>query len=304
MYNVLVASKSFGHGADPSYLAKLFENYAIEPVYSRLKDAQDMLPEVDAIIIGTEQVTEETFAKARNLKVVIKFGVGTDNIHKEAAQRYNVQVLNLPAINCETVAEMALGLILATARQIVRGDRLLRSGKSEHPVGMSVIGKTLGLIGTGAIGTNLANLVSGLGMKVIGYDIKPNDAFIDLNGTYVDFDDVLTQSDFISIHVPLNTQTYHLISAREFKLMKKTAILINTSRGPVVDESALYEAIKKKQIAGAGLDVFEKEPPLDSPLLELENVVCTPHIAAYADETLRRMERECVAKLSAALKRR
>lgn len=301
MYNILVASKSFGYGASKDDLLQLFATYACSPDFSPLEEAEQKLNTFDGIIIGTAKVNRDLFQKAKSLKAVIKYGAGTDNIDKTAAQEYGVQVLNLPGINCETVAEMALGLMFSVARRIVEGDRCIRNGSWTRLLGDPVRGKTLGVIGTGAIGSALIRMVSGLNMRILAYDLIRNEDIPKFGGTYVEFDDLLKQSDFVSLHVPLHEKTFHLIGSKELNLMKKDAFLINTSRGPVVDEKALYEALTQKTIAGAALDVFEVQPTSGSPLLELDNVVCTPHISAYTDETLRRMDAECVAILSRAL---
>lgn len=301
MYNVLVASKSFGFGAQKDDLLQLFAKHACSPDFSPLEEADQKLDTFDGIIIGTAKVNQDLFKKAERLKVIIKYGAGTDNIDKTAAQEYGVQVLNLPGINCETVAEMALGLMFSVARRIVEGDRCIRNGIWKRLLGSPIRGKTLGVIGTGAIGSALIRMVSGLNMRVLAYDLIQNEEIPKFGGKYVEFDDLLKQSDVVSLHVPLHENTFHLIGSRELNLMKKDAFLINTSRGSVVDEKALYEALTQKTIAGAALDVFEVQPTSESPLLELDNVVCTPHIAAYTDETLRQMDAECVAILSRAL---
>jgi phosphoglycerate dehydrogenase-like enzyme len=303
MYNVLVASKSFGYGAQKDDLLQLFSEHACSPEFSPLEAADQRLTTFDGIIIGTEKVTRDLFKQTTRLKVIIKYGAGTDNIDKAAAQEYGVQVLNLPGINCETVAEMALGLMFSVARRIVEGDRSIRNGTWKRLLGSPVRGKTLGVIGTGAIGRALIQMVAGLNMRILAYDLIHDEEIPKHGGEYVEFDDVLTQSDFVSLHIPLNEKTFHLIGSNELKFMKKEAFLINTSRGLVVDEEALYEALKHKKIAGAALDVFEVQPPFGSPILGLDNVVCTPHIAAYTDETLRRMDAECVAILGRALEK-
>ncbi|HHY08435.1 MAG TPA: phosphoglycerate dehydrogenase [Corynebacteriales bacterium] len=304
MHTILVASTSFGLGEERSRLQDLFSSYDLIPHFTRLSEASKnpaSLAACDGIIIGTERITTEHFEKATRLKAVIKYGVGTDNIDKEAAAHYGVKVLNLPGINCDAVAELALGLMITAARRIAGGDGSIREGQWLKLVGVSVQGKVLGIIGTGAIGKALAKLVTGLEMELLGYDIRRDEGFAALGGTYVDLATLLRRSDFVSLHTPLDESTYHMIGKKELALMKESAILINTSRGPVVDENALYDALKRKQIKGAALDVFETEPLTDSRLLEIEGLVCTPHIAAYSHEVLRRMDRKCVEKLAGAL---
>lgn len=303
MYKILVASKSFGYGAQKDDLLQLFAKHACSPEFSPLDEVDQKLDTFDGIIIGTAKVNRDLFQKAKRLKAIIKYGAGTDNIDKTAAQEYSIQVLNLPSINCETVAEMALGLMFSVARRIVEGDRCIRNGTWKRLLGFPVRGKTLGVIGTGAIGRALIQMISGLYMRILAYDIIHNKDIPKYGVTYVELDDLLKQSDFVSLHVPLNETTFHLIGSKELNVMKKEAFLINTSRGPVIDEKALYEALKNKKIAGAALDVFEVQPPFENPLLDLDNVVCTPHIAAYTEETLRQMDVECVTILSRALEK-
>ena len=168
-------------------------------------------------------------------------------------------------------------------------------------MGFSLKGKALGIIGTGAIGMTLAQMVIGFEMKILAYDIKQNETLSNYGGEYVSFKDLLRKSDFITLHVPFNNKTFHLLGEKEFTQMKKEAILINTSRGPIIDEKALCDALKAKKLAGAGIDVFEVEPPFESEILKLDNVVCTPHISAYTHETLRRMDEASVTAVSRAL---
>jgi D-3-phosphoglycerate dehydrogenase len=269
--------------------------------FSFLKEASARLGEFEGLILGTEKFTRPHFEKSKRLRVICKYGVGTDNINMNAAEEYAVKVLNLPGINCAAVAEMALGLMFCAARRIAEGDRLLRKGTWKQLLGFPLKGKTLGMIGTGAIGMTLVRMVAGLEMKILAYDILQSEELLNIGGEYASLNDLLRKSDFITLHLPSNDKTFHLLSENEFNLMKNRAILINTSRGPIVDEKALYHALKAKKIAGAGLDVFEKEPPFESEILQLDNVVCTPHISAYTHETLRCMDEESVKAVSRAL---
>ncbi len=298
---ILVSSKSFGCGQAREKLEELFAKHLCTPHFKTLEQAWEQLEEFEGIIIGTDKITGDFFRKAKNIKVIAKYGAGIDNIDQPAAREHNVAVVNLPGINCDSVAEMALGLMLALARRIVEGDRRIRTGQWPQLIGVSVHEATLGLVGTGAIGLSLARMASALNMKVIAFDLYENEEFLHLGSRYVGFDELLKQSKFISLHVPLTEKTFHLIGEKELKMMNSQAMLVNTSRGAVVDEKALYQALTQNQIAGAALDVFEIEPPFESQLLALENVVCTPHIAAYTHETLRRMDAACVAALAESL---
>jgi phosphoglycerate dehydrogenase-like enzyme len=301
LHRVLVASHSFGRGAPRKALEELLRQHGLNPVFSSIEQAGESIGECEGIIIGTEQAGAALFDRSKALKAIIKYGVGIDNIDARAAEQRGIKVLSLPEINSATVAEMALSLMLACARKIVEGNRALRNKNTDRPVGVPVRGKTLGLLGTGAIGMALVRMVSGLEMNVLAHDIKPNPELVNLGGRYLPLEKLLEDSDFLSIHLPLNEQTFHSIGSQELSLMKPGAILINTSRGGVVDEEALYVALVEKKIGGAALDVFETKPPWKSKILSLKNVVCTPHIAAYTDETLRRMDAACMATLSRAL---
>lgn len=302
MKKVLIASKSIGNGLGYEKLTSLFHDNGIEPIYKKLGDSESLLADLDGMVIGIEEVTEELFSRTKNLKAVMKFGVGIDNIDTEAAKRYNIKVLNMPGINSDAVAEMAFALMLAVTRRIGECSRKVRSGQWPRLISLSPQGKTLGIIGTGSIGMKLAHMVSGLDMKVVGYDLYPNAEFIEKGGAYTGLEELIRTSDYISLHVPMSRETFHMIGEEELLIMKKTAILINTARGQLIDEKALYEALLKERIAGAGLDVLETEPPEENPLLKLDNIICTSHIAAYTRETLTRMDITCAQKMGEALK--
>jgi D-3-phosphoglycerate dehydrogenase len=299
---ILVCSTSFGYGAHPDELRDLFSSYSLAPTFLPLEEAEDCLDDFEGIIIGTSKLTRRLLEKARQLRVIVKFGVGTDNIDLEAAQELGIEVRNLPGVNAQAVAELALGLMLSLARKITTGDRSLRAGNWQRPVGHSVCGKTLGIVGTGSIGTALARLVSGLEMTVLGYDLFPSEHFEAAGGRYVTLDELLSRSDFLSLHLSLTAETAHFMNQERIGRMKAGAFLINTARGGVVDEAALKMYLKNGHLGGAGLDVFESEPPQLGELAELDQVVCTPHIAAYTQETLRRMDQVCVATLAEALR--
>lgn len=301
MHKILVASRSFGCGASAEELAELFRRYGMSAEFSSLAESGENIECFEGIIIGTEPAGAELFRRAKTLRAIIKYGVGTDNIDHQTAQQRGIRVLSLPGINSDTVAEMALGLMFAAARRIAAGDRALRREEAARPLGQPVRGQTLGVVGTGSIGTALVRMVSGLAMEVLAYDIRENPELVDLGIRYLPLEELLGLADFVSIHLPLNQQTFHRIGARELALMKNTAVLINTSRGGVVDEQALYQALARGTIGGAALDVLETKPPWKSRLVRLENTVCTPHIAAYTGETLRKMDAACLSALREAL---
>jgi len=226
--------------------------------------------------------TREVLQSCPELKLVSIWGTGTDNIDLSAALELGIRVTNTPGVSAIAVAEHALTLMLAGARQLVQVDQRVRAGQWPRAMVSQVKGKTLGLIGTGAIGKEMARLAKGIGCRVIGWTFHPRDDVAE----WVPFDDVFRQSDFLSVHVRQSPETVGMIRRDHFKMMKPTAILINTARGAIVNEGDLVEALQTGQIAGAGLDVFEKEPlPSNSPLLGLPNVILTPHSAATTPET-------------------
>lgn len=245
----------------------------------------------------TDQIDAEVFDAAPSLKIVAQLAVGYDNIDVKEATKRGIYVTNTPGVLTETTADFAWTLLMAVARRVVEADKYIRSGKWKvgwHPtmiLGRDVYGATLGIIGIGRIGAALAKRARGFDMKIFYYDvIRRQDLEKTLGLEFTDLDTLLQKSDFVSIHVPLMKSTYHLIDERKLKLMKKTAFLINNSRGPVIDEKALYKALKGGQIAGAGMDVFEQEPtPMDNPLLTLDNVVVAPHISSGSIETRSKM---------------
>jgi D-3-phosphoglycerate dehydrogenase len=300
-HRILIDSRTFGKGAQKEQLYSLFRAYSLEPTFLSMEDAAENISEFDGLIIGTSKVSRNILAKARRLKVIIKYGVGIDNIDTAAAREYGVKIMNLPGINSQAVAELALGMMLAVARNIVRGDREIRNGNCEGFIGTSVIGKTLGVIGTGSIGCALTQIVSGLGMTILGYDVIHNPSFITSGGEYVTLDCLLKSADFISLHLPLTQQTIHFMDRKKLRRMKKGAFLINTSRGKIVDEQALMEVLTTGQLAGAALDVFESKPQALKEFFNMENMIVTPHIGAYTNETLRRMDEACISALSSAL---
>ena len=235
---------------------------------------------------------EACAASTPRLKMVANMAVGFNNIDVETATRLHIAVSNTPGVLSDTTADLAFALLMATARRIPEAERFLRAGKYKGwgPLlfcGADVHGSTLGLLGAGRIGKLVARRSSGFDMKVLYYDVyrmQPEEEAT-YHMTYMPMEDVLGQSDFISVHTPYMPSTHHLISERELKMMKPTAILINTARGPIVDEKALVRALQSKTIAAAGLDVFENEPAVEPELLSMENVVLLPHIASASLKT-------------------
>ncbi|HET6781519.1 MAG TPA: D-glycerate dehydrogenase [bacterium] len=267
------------------------------------------VPRLDGLLsLLTDRVDEELMASAPDLKVVSNLAVGFDNIDVPAATRRKIVVTNTPDVLTETVADFAFCLLLAAGRRLVEGDAYARAGKWKTwdlmlLAGQDLYGATLGLIGLGRIGSAVARRAKGFEMRVIYYDpYRREDIEKQLGIEYREMNEVLRESDFISVHVPLMESTRHLISRDQFRLMKKTAVFVNTSRGPVVDQRALAEALQARQIFAAGIDVFEKEPvPSDEQLLKLENAIVVPHIASASVPTRMRMATLAAENLVAVL---
>jgi D-3-phosphoglycerate dehydrogenase len=249
---------------------------------------------------STTKVEKEMIDKMDKMKLIIRGGVGLDNIDVAYAKKKGIKVFNTPAASSRSVAELTLAHMLALSRNIVRGTIGIREGKWEKKQleGSELYGKTLGIIGLGRIGKELAKLAKTLGMRVLGYD--PYSKVEDIEK--VTLDELLGNSDYISIHVPLIEETRHMIGKNEFSKMKSNAILINCARGGVVDEEALLKALKTGKIAGAGLDVFETEPPRVSELMKLSNVTFTPHIGASTKEAQERIGEEVVKIINEEIK--
>jgi len=247
------------------------------------------------------------FDAAPNLKIVSQLAVGFDNIDVKEATKRGIYVTNTPGVLTETTADFAWALLMAVARRVVEADKYVRTGKWKvgwHPsmfLGRDVYGATLGIIGLGRIGSSIAKRAKGFDMKILYYDVARRENLEkELGIEYAEIDALLQKADFVTINVPLLKATYHLMDEEKLRLMKKTAILINNARGPVIDEKALYKALTEGWIAGAGLDVFEQEPtPQNNPLLTLENVVVAPHISSASFETRSRMAEMVAENLTA-----
>ncbi len=240
-------------------------------------------------------------------KIFANYAVGFNNIDIAAATERGVFATNTPDVLTDATADMTWALLLSVARRVVEGDRLMRTGRFKGwaplmMLGMEVTGKTLGVLGAGRIGQAVAKRARGFGMGILYTAKSPKPGFERETGaTFADRDRLLRESDFVSLHVPLTASTRHLIGERQLNLMKRSAILINTSRGPVVDEKALVRALKEKRIWGAGLDVFEREPELEPGLTELENVVIAPHLGSATLETREKMGILAAQNILAAL---
>ena len=244
----------------------------------------------DVLVVGLQRITERVLDAAKRLKVIGRCGVGLDNIDLKAAGARGIPVVYTPGANAQTVADLTLGLMLALARKIPQADRMTRGGEWKRIMGNDVWGKTLGIFGLGQIGFNVAKRAKGFDMNIIAYDLFENVPLAgELGIAYRSKADILREADFITLHLPLNTETSGFISEGDLKAMKKNAVLVNTSRGGIVDEKALYFALKEGKIAGAALDVFEHEPPGKTPLVELDNFIGCPHIGGITTEAIGRI---------------
>lgn len=243
----------------------------------------------DIVIVRSRtKLTAEMIEKANKCKIIARVGVGLDNIDVDVATKKGIRVINAAEGVMNAVAELVLGLMLSLAREIPRADREIRNGNwlKKELMGTELSGKYLGIVGLGNIGKKLAKHARALNMNIIGYDVIPipDDFVREVGLIKTDLETLLSSADYISFHVPLTNDTHHLVNTQLLAKMKKTAYLINTSRGEIIDEEALYTALKEGKIAGAALDVFEKEPATGNKLATLPNVICTPHIGAQTKE--------------------
>ncbi|AIF68541.1 2-hydroxyacid dehydrogenase [Palaeococcus pacificus DY20341] len=288
----------------------VLKNAGFEVVYEEYPNEERLLElakDVDAIIVRSKpKVTRKVIENAPNLKVIGRAGVGLDNIDLDAAKERGIEVVNSPGASSRSVAELALALMFNVARKIAFADRKMREGvwAKKQCMGFELEGKTLGIVGFGRIGYNIAKIAKAMGMSILLYDPYPNEERAkEVGGKFVELEELLKESDVVTLHVPLLDSTYHLINEERLKLMKPTAILINAARGPIIDTNALVKALKEGWIAGAGLDVFEEEPlPVGHELTKLDNVVLTPHIGASTVEAQMRAGVEVAEKVVKVLK--
>jgi glyoxylate reductase len=278
----------------------VLDPFDVRVLHERPPERDELLEAVSGasgvLSTATETMDGEVMdAAGENLRIIANMAVGYDNVDVEAAGERGVVVTNTPGVLDETTADVAFMLLLAAARRLGEGERLLRAGKWEwwgpkQLMGRDVWGKRLGIIGFGRIGQALARRAKGFGMDILYHNrSRREEAEQELRARYLELDDLLKTADFISIHTPLTPETTHLIGAQELRKMKPQAVLVNTSRGPVVDEAALADALADRRIFAAGLDVYEEEPTVHPKLLELETVVLAPHIGSASVETRDKM---------------
>ena len=301
MHNIFIATSTFAvHSNEP--IIKLEdggEAIALNSSFRKVTSEELIKYAYDStgIIAGTELYTKEVLEQLPNLKVISRLGVGMDNIDLEFTKEKGIKVFKTKTTPAPAVAELVLGLMLDLARKISYQNNILKSGTWKKEMGNLLYGKTLGIIGLGTIGKTLVKLVKGFDFKIMAFDMFHDDKFAkEHEVNYCDIGTLLTQSDIISIHLNLTSETNTLMNKERIAALKPGCIFINTSRGEIINEDALYVALKEKHIFGAGLDVFREEP-YSGPLLELNNVILTPHIGSYAKEIRIKMEIEAAENL-------
>ena len=292
---ILVTPTSMQPGKSSKALEELmsFSNDLVFNTTGKPLTEEELLPlikDCDGYIAGLDFVTEKVLKSCEHLKVISRYGAGYDRVDIAAAKALSIPVTNTPGVNAEAVGELSFGLILSVARRIPYLHASTREGGWVRSTGMELKGKTIGILGLGAIGKVVARCAKGFDMTVMAYDPYINEAYCEDNAIKAStFDEVLEQADVISLHLPLIDSTQHLINAAAFAKMKPTAILVNTSRGGIIDEDAAYDVLKNGRLGGLALDAFEIEPPTDSPLFSLKNVVATPHTGAHTAEAVENM---------------
>ncbi len=278
----------------------------VPPVLERFEEAEllPLMADVDGVMCGDDRFTRRVIEAAPRLKVLSKWGTGVDSLDAQACRERGIAICRTPDAFSVPVSETVLGFVLAFTRQIVAGNAHMHGGVWKKLPGRVLAECTLGVIGVGDTGKAVARTMRALGMRVLGHDIREIPApFVEETGLQVTgLETLLAQADFVSLHTDLNPTSYHLIGEAQFGLMRPGAVLINTSRGPVVDEQALIQALKEARIAGAALDVFEQEPlPTDSPLLAMENVLLSPHNANSSGLYWEKIHRRTIDNLLAVL---
>lgn len=249
-----------------------------------------LLKDCDGYLAGLDSITKEVLESCPDLKAISRYGAGYDRVDIDTAKSLGISVSNTPGANAQAVAELSFGMLLSLARSIPYLHEETRNGKWLRTTGTELFGKTIGIIGLGAIGKRVAKCCEGFNMKVLAYDPYIQEDYCQEHGILsVSLNTLLQESDFITLHLPLNESTYHMIDADSINIMKPSAVLVNASRGGIVDEAAAYEALSSGKLGGLGLDAFEKEPPEASPLFTLPNVIATPHAGAHTKEATQAM---------------
>jgi len=304
---VLVTSRSFG--SISSTPVDILENAGLEVVHKGKSFSQEeferIAPEFDALIIGAHEFPEAVMEKCSKMQIVCKHGAGLDNIHLDKAKELGITGCNAPGTNSNAVADLAVSFMLACARKVLIADRNVHAGTWKTVTGVDVYAKTLGLFGFGAIAKNVARRAHGFSMRVLAYDpyVKEVPEEFKEYVTLCDKEEIFKTCDFLSVHMPLTDETRNMVSAGEMAMMKEGSIIINTARGGIVNEKALYDAVASGHIAAAALDVSEVEPmAADNPLRTLENVIITPHIGMYSKEAIEAVSIICAENVVAKIK--
>lgn len=300
---ILVTPTSMQPGKDSEALKKLSDycsNLVFNPTGKPLEGEMltSLLKDCDGYLAGLDSVTREVLEDCPKLKAVSRYGAGYDRVDIKAARSLGISVSNTPGANAQAVAELAFGMLLSLARSIPYLHEETRNGKWIRSTGTELFGKTIGIIGLGAIGKKLARCCDGFDMRILAYDPFIQEDYCKKYGIdSVSLDTLLRESDFITLHLPLNESTYHILDEEAFGKMKDSAILVNASRGGIIDEAAAYQALTSGKLGGLGLDAFEKEPPEASPLFSLPNVIATPHAGAHTYEATKAMADMAVENL-------
>ncbi|MDD2957779.1 MAG: phosphoglycerate dehydrogenase [Lachnospiraceae bacterium] len=304
---ILVTPTSLQPGKNDKMLQKL-KNFSEDLVFNETgrplteEELGEALADCDGYIAGLDFVTEKALENCSKLKVISRYGAGVDRVDLQAAKAKGIKVTNTPGVNAEAVGELAFGLILSAARKISYLDQQTRAGEWVRSSGMELSGKTIGIFGLGAIGKVVARCAKGFDMKVMAYDPFINEEYCRQNDIQAaSMEEVLKAANVISLHLPLLDSTKHLINEQAFQMMKEGTIVINASRGGIIDEAAAYDALKSGKLGGLGLDAFEVEPPKASPLFEFPNVVVTPHTGAHTKEATDNMAQAAIDNLIAVL---
>jgi D-3-phosphoglycerate dehydrogenase len=300
---ILVTPTSFKPDSDNAAMKRLrsfASSLVFNPAEKPLTENEliPLLSGCDGCVAGLDFFTAKAIESAENLKVISRYGVGVDRVDLAAAKARNIAVCNTPGANTQAVADITIALLLCLARKIPVLDRKMREGQWTRSTGIELFGKTIGILGLGRIGKAVARRASGFSMRILAYDPFIDLSYAESNGIVsADFNTVIKEADFLCLHVPLTDETRNIISADVLMAMKEGAIIVNTARGGLIDVDAAYNHLLSGHLGGMGLDVYETEPPLRSPLFELENVVLTPHTAAHTAEAIAAMAEMSVQNL-------
>ena len=299
--NILISTSSFGkHSREPLDLLESWgARYQLNAHGRKLaaEEVASLLNDVDGLIAGTEPLTRDVLLRGPRLKVISRCGTGLDNVDLNAARELGIEVRNTPAAHVDAVAELSLAAMLSSLRRLIEADRSVRSGAWKKPMGRLLRGKTVGVVGVGRVGKRLIELLAPFEVSILAFDPQQDDTFASAREMkYVSLDDLLLKSDIVTLHLPYSPQSDRLIGRNELNRMKHDAILVNCSRGGIVDEEALYDALHEGKLGSAHVDTFGVEPYAGR-LSQFNNVTLSPHIGSYAVECRIQMEREAVENL-------